>query len=274
MQQIINFFIKNKNFLLFAVLFFFAFMLTMQSHSYHNSKMVSSTNFFSGGLFKVTSNINGYFHLKEQNEILAEENSRLRNQISTLKISEEITPIVLDSSIGGFNYKSARIIKNSYSKTNNQLTIDKGSKNSIATDMGVITSRGLVGIINRVSSNYGRIQSILNTNSQINAALKKSNHFGFLSWNGNNPNVVQLTEIPKLAPLAVGDTIVTGGNSSIFPRGILVGTVENFSVSAEDTFIVDVKLFNDMTKLSHVYVIDNPNLTEIKTLEGADNNAE
>ncbi|WP_151672269.1 rod shape-determining protein MreC [Patiriisocius marinus] len=274
MQQIINFFIKNKNFLLFAVLFFFSFLLTIQSHSFHNSKMVSSTNFFSGSLFEITSNINNYFHLKEQNEILADENSRLRNSLSTLKISEEIAPIIVDSTIGGFVYKGARVIKNSYSKTNNQLTINKGANDTIEVDMGVITSKGLVGIVNRVSANYGRIQSILNTNSQINAALKKSNHFGFLSWNGKNPNVVQLTEIPKLAPLQVGDTIITGGNSSIFPRGILVGRVENFSVSSEDTFIVDVKLFNDMTKLSHVYLIKNPNLIEIKNLEEANDNAE
>jgi rod shape-determining protein MreC len=224
-------------------------------------------------MFQMSSNIKEYFNLKEQNEILADENSRLRKKLSTNNISEEIMPLAFGA-VGKFNFRSAQIIKNSYGKTNNQLTIDKGTKDSIEVDMGAITSKGIVGIINRVSSNYGRIQSILNTNSQINAALKKSNHFGFLSWNGKNPNVIQLTEIPKLAPLSIGDTIVTGGNSAIFPRGILVGIVENFSVSTEDTFIVDVKLFNDMTKLSHVYIIENLNLAEIEILEKALDDAE
>lgn len=271
MQQIIYFFIKNKNFLLFAVLFIISFLLTMQSHSYHNSKFVSSTNFFSGGIYSIRSNITSYFNLKQQNEVLLEENSRLRNTLQTYKISEKIAPPSFTNEDVSFSFKGAKVIKNSYTKTDNQLTIDMGRNDSIAIDMGVITSKGVVGIINKVSNNYARVQSILNTNSQINARLKKSNHLGFLQWNQKNPYVIQLTEIPKLAPVAKGDTIVTGGNSSIFPKGILIGVVEEFKISIEDTFVIDVRLFNDMTSLSHVYVINNPNLVEIESLEEPEN---
>lgn len=269
MQQIISFFIKNKNFLLFAFLFFIAFFLTIQSHSYHNSKLVSSTNFFSGGIYSLKSNITGYFDLKKQNEVLLEENNRLRQQFEALhnsEINNEIDTLLTKS----FKFTGAKIINNVYGKTNNNLTINKGSNDSLKIDMGVITSKGLVGIINKVSGNYARVQSILNSNSQVNAQLKKSKHFGFLTWNAKDPNVVQLIEIPKLAPVTKGDTIITGGNSSIFPKGILIGTVLDFSIGDKDSYTIDVKLFNDMTNLSHVYVIENPNKKEIVQLEALD----
>ena len=135
--------------------------------------------------------------------------------------------------------------------------------------MGVITSKGIVGIINKTSGKYARIQSVLNTKSQVNAQLKKSKHFGFLTWNTKNPNTVQLTEIPKLAPIAIGDTIITGGNSAIFPKGILVGRVANYTIENNDSYTVDVSLFNDMTNLSHVFVIKNQNKQEIIQLQSS-----
>ena len=269
MQQIIYFFIKNKNFLLFALLFLISFILTLESHSYHNSKLISSTNFFSAKVYSVTSNITEYFDLKEQNKILLEQNSSLlKYQANT---NTPISQIPLDSLLSkNFEFTAARVINNVYNKTNNHITVDKGQNDTIEPDMGVITSKGIVGIINKTSGKYARIQSLLNTKSQINAQLKKSKHFGFLTWNTQNPHVVQLTEIPKLAPIAVGDTIITGGNSAIFPKGILVGRVASYTLENNDSYTVDVRLFNDMTNLSHVFIIKNKNKQEIIQLQSSD----
>jgi rod shape-determining protein MreC len=268
MQQIIYFFIKNKNFLLFALLFLISFFLTLESHSYHNSKLISSTNFFSAKVYAVTSNITEYFDLKEQNKILLEQNNMLLKYQANTNTSISQNP--LDSILSkNFEFTDARVINNVYSKTNNNITIDKGYNDSLEVDMGVITSKGIVGIINKTSGKYARIQSVLNTKSQINAQLKKSKHFGFLTWNTKNPNTIQLTEIPKLAPIAIGDTITTGGNSAIFPKGILVGRVANYTIENNDSYTVDVSLFNDMTNLSHVFVIKNQNKQEIIQLQSS-----
>ena len=275
MQQIIFFFIRNKNFLLFALLFFISLVLTVRTHSFHESKFLSSANFVSGSVYSIKSSITGYFDLALENNKLAEENMRLREQLEGYK-SNTLIDGIENSSIGGrYSYFGAKVINNSYSKTKNLITIDKGTNDGIQNELGVITTNGIVGIVNRTSRNYATVQSLLNANSQISAKLKKSNAFGFLVWKGGNPNRVQLTDVPRLAHILVGDTIVTDGKSTIFPRGILVGTIVDYDLSeADDYYTLEIELFNDMTNLNHVYVIENRHSQEILQLENEDLDAE
>jgi len=273
-RQIIFFFIRNKNFLLFALLFIISVAFTIRSHSFHKSKYVSSANFFSGGIYSATSSVSSYFNLKSENQKLLDENIRLRMLLDSA-VSNPTTQS-LDSTIlsSQYKYTPAIVINNNYGKTKNTITIKKGAKDGIQLDFGVITSKGIIGIVNSVSANYATVQSILNTNSQINAKLKKSEHFGFLEWDTKNANVAQLTQIPRLAPIKEGDTIVTGGKSTIFPKGILIGTIKDFEITADDSYLINISLFNDMTNLGHVYVIENKDAEEILNLEEAVNDAE
>jgi len=128
-----------------------------------------------------------------------------------------------------------------------------------------------VGIVDQVSKNYARVISILNGHSKINAQLKKTNHFGSLIWNGKDPNVVQLIDVPRLAPIKIGDTIVTGGKSLIFPQGIPIGSIEEFKLDQNESYYtIEIRLFNDMTNIGYVYIIENKEKEEIKELQGID----
>lgn len=271
MQQIINFLIRNKTFLLFVLLFSISLFFTIQSHTYHRSKFINSANFLTGGVYASMNNIDGYFNLRSENKVLLEENSRLK---SVLFNSETNAPIpTLDSTHAASHFilTPAEVYKNSYSATNNYLIINKGKRDSIKEDFGVISSKGIVGIIDNTSKGYSRVISVLNTNIRVNAKLKKTNHFGTLTWNGNSPQVIQLMDVPNQAPVAVGDSIVTGGLSTIFPKNIPVGTVVNFKLDeTENYYTLDVKLFNDMTNIGHVYIIENKDFTEISTLSATD----
>ena len=274
MQQIIYFFIRNKNFLLFALLFIISILLTVQTHNYHNDKFISSANTITGGIFKIKNNLTDYFALGNANERLVEENLVLRQQLEQFRDLSNIPPL---DTMGRpkFEYLSATVINNNYSKTKNQITLDKGSAAKLKIDMGVISTNGLVGIVSDLSKNYATVQTILNTKSRINAKLKKSNHFGSLVWNTKDPNVVQLIDIPRLAQIDEGDTIVTGGRSTIFPEGIPIGTVIDFhSDKDENYYYVNVRLFNDMTSLQYVYLIENNQAEEILNLEKGVEDAE
>ncbi|WP_369997567.1 rod shape-determining protein MreC [Winogradskyella sp.] len=268
MQQIINFVIRNKTFLLFLLLFSIALALTIQSHSYHRSKFINSANGLTGGVYGFVNSIDKYFDLERENKRLSEENQRLREQLYNSETTSDITIIDTSYSEGRYKVILADVYKNSYSLTNNYLTINKGKNDSVKQDFGVITSKGIVGIIDNTSKNYATVLSILNKKSRINAKLKTSNHIGSLTWNGTSPEYTQLIDVSKFAPVKEGDTIVTGGQSAIFPKGIGIGTIESFETDISgDTYTIQVKLFNDMTNIGTVYILENLDKEEIKTLE-------
>ena len=268
MQQIFNFVIRNKTFLLFLLLFGIALSLTIQSHTYHRSKFINSANSITGGVYGTFNSIDQYFDLKEQNSILVEENKKLREGFFNLKNVENTETQNLDLSNKRFKIISAEVYRNSFNLPNNYLLINKGQRDSIKQDFGVITSKGIVGIIDNTSNKYSTVLSILSKKSRINAQLKSSNHIGSLTWNNKSPYLAELIDVSKFAKVNVGDTILTGGKSSIFPKGIGIGTIESFEIdSGGDTYIIQVKLFNDMTTLQHVYIINNLDIDEIKTLQ-------
>ncbi|MGB5554615.1 MAG: rod shape-determining protein MreC [Flavobacteriaceae bacterium] len=265
MQQIINFIIRYKNFLLYIFLLIVSLGFTIQSHSYHHSRFFNSSNWISGNIYATSSNLSVYFGLKEENKKLIEENKRLRDQLFNLKISDSIA---LDSLQRTYTITSGHIIKNSYANPRNYITIDKGSNDSVKPDMGVITDKGILGIIENTSGNFATVQSILNEDSNINAKIKNSDQFGSLVWDTRNYNVVQLVDIPKMAKLTIGDTIVTGGMSSIFPENIPIGTIQKFSLNnSQSLYSIDVALFNDMTNIRHIYIVNNHDRQEINILQ-------
>jgi rod shape-determining protein MreC len=270
MQQIISFLYKNKYFILFLLLESFAIFFTIQSHSYHRSKFINSANFISGGLYNRINNFKEFLLLKDENVRLAEENIHLKNVLDQRnKIVSQISTKEIDTVnfYQKYSYTSAKIINNNYRKNNNYLTINKGSSSNIKSDLGVINSKGIIGITKSVSNRYATVLSILNVNSRINVKLLKSNHFGSLSWNNQDYNTVQLLDLPIQANLKIGDTIVTGGKSTIFPEGIPVGTIKDFKTKNNNYNFINITLFNDMSSIGFVEVITNLDKKEIKNLE-------
>ena len=267
MQQLFNFFIKNKTFFLFLMLFSIAISLTVQSHQFHRSKLLNSSNHIIAGIYAASNSVSQYFHLVKENQLLLEENSRLKSEQFNQK---------RDLSFDSIMEKTYRLItgvvyKNSYTQATNYLTLNKGLRDSVKEDYGVITSKGIVGVIDKTSTKYSRVLSILNTNSRINVKLKNTKHFGTLTWDTKSADIVQLKDIQELVKIAVGDSVITSGFSSIFPANVPVGTINSFRLNdTKDLYVIDVKLFNDMTNLEHVYIIKNTDINELENLNEFD----
>ena len=268
MQQIFNFIYKNSNRLLFLLLLGTSLFLSIQSHSYHRSKIISSANFLSGGVYQKINSASEYFNLRTQNDALAQENAKLRSLLFSVKDTTSIPKLDSLKGVKPTDIIVSKVIHNTFNTQENYLTINSGSLQGVKSDMGVINSLGIVGVIDNTSTNYATVISILNIKSQINAKLKKSNHFGSLTWDGKSTGFVQLTDVPRLASIRIGDTIVTGGQSVIFPENINIGTVSKRYYENETNYYkIDVKLFNDMTNLGHVYILKSKNRNEIINLE-------
>ncbi len=250
----------------------FAFALTIQSHSFHSSRFFNSANWVSGNIYKTSYSISSYLDLNKENRRLLNENRVLRKLLINQKLTDTVE---MDTTSFTYTVVSAQVIKNSYSSPKNYITINKGKKHHIEQDMGVITTNGILGIVENTSSNFATVQSILNSKSNINAKIKHTNYNGSLVWDTKSYTVAQLIDIPRLVPLMVGDTIVTGGMSSIFPPEIPIGVIKKFDLNTtKSSYTVDVALFNDMTNLQNVYIINNIKRPEIQELESKTNNGQ
>ncbi|SDH74521.1 rod shape-determining protein MreC [Myroides phaeus] len=270
MQQIINFFIKNSTKLLFLLLLVISFGLIIQTHSFHQSSFISSANGVTGYVYENVNDFKEYMHLKTENDALVLENALLKSIVYNSTSEQDSVEIkkLMPLERQEFSIIVAKVIRNTFNTKENYITIKGGSKQGIEKNMAVINSNGVLGIIERTSNNYSTVQSILNVKSKINAKIKGSNHFGTLEWDGKNTGYVHLSDIPRLAEIYKGDTIVTGGDSTIFPENIPIGVIDKaYTNETSNYFTISVRLFNDMTNLGYIYVITNKDLEEINQLE-------
>lgn len=271
MRLILLFFSKQRDFLVFLLLFIFSFSLVLNGNSLQRSKFLYVTTGVVGDVYLLRTGVVQYFSLKQQNEQLAQENKQLHEQLlkeRAQKLEELAKDPILLYAPEQYKVYRAEVIKNSYQLSKNYLIINKGQRDSIREDMGVVSPGGIVGIIDKTTTDYASVQSVLNTLSKISATHKKSGYYGTLSWDGKDPNVVQLTDIPSLATISPGDSIVTAGHSSIFPKGIPVGKVLSVNANTRDNSLLSqVKLFTNMQQLQHVYIIKNRDQAPIRAIE-------
>lgn len=268
MQQIINFIFKNSYRLLFLLLLGISLTLTIKSHSYHRSEYINTANNVSGAVYQKIDNANEYLSLREKNLRLAEENARLKEILFNKKDTTLPNKSIHSEQFLEHKVRMSKVVKNVFNTRENYLTLNSGSFDSIKTDMGVVNEKGIVGIIEKTSKNYSTVLSVLNTKSRVNAKIKNSNHFGSLIWDGKNVGYVQLIDVPRLATLRKGDSIVTGAESEIFPENVPIGKIDKVFIDTKTNYYtINVRLFNDMTSLGYVYVIENRKRKEKQALE-------
>jgi len=266
MRNLFAFLFRYHVFFVFILLEIIAVGMLIQSHYYQASRFASSSNAWSGQILEHFRNSTDYFSLKKMNHLLAEENALLKNRIQ--KSAMQISPVKK----GQYEYISAKIIKNSYNKRNNYLTINKGSMHGIENGMGVCINDGVVGIVRDVTKHYATVMSVLNKNTVISTRFAKSNHFGELLWDGKSHYFAQLHSIEKYVDVSVGDSLITNSFSSIFPEGITLGTVNRFQRDeTENFYAIEVDLSVDFSNIDYVYVIKDLLKEERLELESKQN---
>ena len=216
-----------------------------------------------------TQKVRGYFSLAGQNEELALENHRLREMIREYEDAAKATDISLQSVTrdDGFVYTPAQIIKSGTNSQHNYLILDKGSEDGIVQNSGIISSKGVIGIVDAVSRHYSYAISFLNTEVNISSRLGGTGAVGPLAWDGKHTDGAILKEIPLQYRYSPGDTVYTSGYSVIFPPDIPLGTAGDASIINGATNEITVNLFQDYTALKFVTIVRNTRAAEIEALE-------
>ena len=224
---------------------------------------------FMAKVWGTTQGVYNYFSLKRQNDELALENERLRGLVRGYEMAVKAAdmdtkPVLMDN---GFDYIPATIIKSSMNTQHNYLIIDKGSEDGVARNSGVITDKGVIGIVDAVSDHYSYAISFLNTELFISARLGVSGAVGPLAWDGTSSDKAILKEIPLQFKFAPGDTVYTSGYSTIFPPDIPIGVTGDSKIINGATNEIEVDLFQNHKALKYVTIVANRKAAEIEAIE-------
>lgn len=261
---------RNNFTIVFVLIEVYCFYLLMQNNNFQNASMVNSANAAVGKTMEGVNYVREYIHLKDENAALAADNARLRNSLKESLYENDTLLNTFNDSVNHqqYSYVSAKVINNTVNKRNNYLTLNRGSEHGIKPEMGVISSEGIVGIVQHVSPHFCTVMSLLHKKTSVSAKIKRNGFFGSLIWEGDSPFFASLKEIDKTVPVQKGDTIITTSFSSIFPAGIMVGRVTDSRVAAGSNFHdIEVHLSTKFQSLTYVYVVNNILKEEQRTLE-------
>ena len=263
MRNLLQFLTRYSNFLIFLILEVVAFILICTHNEYQQSAVWSSANTMVAGVEEMKTSVAWYFGLRAENEKLAAENAQLKEELMLLSNHTE-EQIERDSnylySHLGWDFIPAKVVGIITNKQHNYLTINKGLRDNIEVDMGVIGADGVVGIVSAVGEKYSLVVPIIHTKVSISSRLKTNGQIAGTSWDGRNSQYVHLTEIARHISVNKGDTVVTSGLTPVFPEGVMVGEVYETSIGQGDNYHQTVvKLSTDYQSLKYVQVLHNKN---------------
>lgn len=276
MRNIFLFISRYFNFLFFLVLQGVCIYFISTYSKYHQAALGSVTNNITGKINTEYNKVEYYFQLKRTNDSLLKANERLYNILkSNYNIPDSVNRTAIDTlhvdsltQYRKLSFVSAKVVANSVSGQNNFIVIQSSPGTDLKTGMGVVdVNNSIVGIITEVDGNYAVVMSLLHKDSHISGKLAKKGETGTLNWDGKEPNIIFLSNIPKSAKVSKGDSIISSGFSTSFPMGLMIGRVEEIYADATTTnYKVKFRTAANFYNLQYVYVIINADQEPVKKI--------
>ena len=272
MRALIDLIIQYKHQFLFVLLEFISLALLFSFNGHQRNVFFTTANDVVGSAYNVISSITSYIYLQAENQELEAANEELRKEVYEMR--QRLESVQIDSLRRlpalprKYDLVSAQVINMTLYKANNLITINKGEADGIRPEMGVINSRGVIGIVYMTSQHYSIVMPILNEDSKISCRLRKSEFFGSLVWKRGKADIAYVTSVPRHAQVEKKDIVETNGYSDIFPPGLPIGVVQNVGDSPDGmSYFLRVKLFANFSTLRHVSIITNYHAPERRLLE-------
>lgn len=260
MIRLILFLKKISFFLLFVAIEVVALRYFLNSSDYNQALSVAAANYLTGDVYAGITSVRRFVSLGGENRRLNDEVAALRQELQhwrtladTLPAPDSLPP---DTTGLRYVFGTARVVNNSIFKSENYITLDRGARDGVRPEMAVLSNGAIVGYVLNSSDRFSVAISILNTRFRTSGRIAGEDYFGSIFWDGARTDEVVLSEIPKYAPIAEGDTIVTTDYSSFFPPGLNIGTVRSFELVNGTYYDARVKLLADVASLRYVVLAD------------------
>ena len=258
MRNLWLFFRKHYFYLLFMLLETVSLVLVFNYNGFQNAAVYTLSQQFAGSVNGMFRNISEYFSLRSTNRILTEEIAQLQARMPEAFYKADTNTFYRGDTLykAEYRYIAARVISNTTNKRNNFIMINKGRMHGVQNHMGVVIGNRLVGQVVGVSRHFSWVMSLLNKDSRISGKFRKNDQLVNIEWTGGSYRYGSVTEIPKHFEIVPGDTIITSGNSEIFPEGIVIGTIHDFTIAEDENFnTAKIAFSTDFNSLGYVEVI-------------------
>ena len=278
MENLIRFITKNSPWFTWLFLAILSIVLLCQTNPYHRSIWFGSANFITANIYDAQSSVTSYFGLRQANDemletmgLLQAENQSLRQQLQAFQHQDFHR---LDSAKHQYRYLIAHVVGNSINQAENYITLDKGAADGVHQDLGVTDQNGVIGIVAKVSQHYSLVLSVLNPKLRLSVMLKNTEAFGSLVWDGKDSRYAIFEDLPRNVDYSNGDTVVTTGYTSSFPKNIPVGRIVDTFDGGGSFLTLHVELFSNFNRLNAVHVIFNEEQEERNELQASVNATE
>ena len=290
MRNLLQLILRYSNFLLFLGLEVVAFIFVVRGNRYQYAAMHGAANVVVGSMQQTQDNVVSYFRLRSDNEQIltvlnAQESQNQTNETesrenrvegntraergfnevaASLSRPNDVPYIAADLD---YSFIPARVIAFSDDRHHNYLTLNRGARDGVTTDMGVIGKDGIVGVVQTVSNRFCVVAPVIHEGIYISAMIRKNGYMATLHWRAPDISHAGLEDVARHVDIADGDSIVTSGLSAIFPANIPVGVVQKVKIGEGDSYYdVDVALATDFHSLRTVHILNFAHRNELDSI--------
>lgn len=227
--------------------------------------MLRGINSFNGVIWGAVENVSRYTRLREENKLLAEENHYLMTLIEKQKTHAHYScvPDTLDY----WQYLPAEIVKHQFKGQHSYYLLNRGEEDGVKVGSGVVTAKGVIGIVDAVSSHYAYVRSFFNSGMTVSARVDSTGVVAPLVWEGLSFRRATLRSIPHHIPVAEGSILYSSSFSGVYPSDIPLGVCGPSSISSDGTQNVVVELYEDPALLRYVTIVRAIHSDEIEKFD-------
>jgi rod shape-determining protein MreC len=269
-QNLLRFIQKYYHVLLFLILQIISLIAIVRYNTYHQSIFFNVSSEITGRVLEKKSDVVNYFNLRSENDKLQFENIELRTRGAEnyLFFSNDTFVNIDSNGVIQYSYMAGTVLNNSIHRNKNYFTIDRGRNHGVTMDMGVLSPKGVCGVVVDVSEHFSVAMSILNTDFKLTPAVNNTVHFGQLSWDGKDSKKVQISRISDYTAIKVGEEVSTTSYTHFFPKFIPIGRIASVVNASDGKYLeIEVDLAVDMSTLSKVYIVKNNFRQELDSIE-------
>ena len=283
MHNLLQLIVRFSNFLILVGLEVVAFIFVIRGNKYQQMVADGAANAVTASIQLANDNVTSYFRLRSDNAQLLEHNAQLLQENNLLRAGitqnecdpsrpkhvndtittrkRDVNETITDNTFylpsdRDYAFIPARVIAFSNDRHHNYLTLNKGTRDGVTPDMGVIGKDGIVGVVQSVSTHFAVVAPVIHEGLFISSRIGKNDYMATLHWHMPDIRHAELEDVARHVDVKVGDSIVTSGMSAIFPAGMPVGVVSDVSIGEGDSYYdIDVELATDFRSLRTVHVL-------------------